>query len=68
MRKRLPKMSDIWQDDRGYFLVLKEEPLTDFDKRNGYVCCITVLDLNDGLITNGWTVSDLMIREMHFVA
>jgi len=66
--KCLPKKGDIWRDDRGPFLVLEENDLNGWDQRNGYVCDIDVLDLITRERTEKWTVSDVMLREMTFVA
>ena len=68
MKRKLPKRGDIWHDGRGPFLVLEEHKLAPWDKRVGYIFAIGVLDLENGVITNYWAVSNLMFDEMTFVA
>jgi hypothetical protein len=48
--------------------VLEEHKLAPWDKRFGYIFAIGVLDLENGVITNYWAVSNLMFDEMTFVA
>ena len=68
MKRQLPKMGDIWRDSRGPFLVLEEHKLAPWDERLGYIFAIGVLDLENGVITDYWAVSNLMFDEMTFVA
>jgi hypothetical protein len=65
---RFPKIGEIWQDDRGPFLVTAEHKLTPRDKSVGYVCAIGIIDMKNGVTTSHWEISDLMLEEMTFVA
>ena len=68
MRRQLPKRGDIWHDGRGPFLVLEEHKLAAWDKCVGYIFAIGILDLENGVITNYWAVSNIMFEELAFVA
>ena len=68
MTQRLPQRGDIWRDYRGYFLILDEHDLTLWEQRNGYLCEVSILDLDNGKIENHWTISKGQIRELSFVA
>lgn len=68
MNTRLPKVGDIWQDHHGPFLVLEEHDLPPIDARNGYVCVLTVLGLNNGIISDHWTLGNATVRELVFIA
>lgn len=68
MTQQLPQRGDIWRDYRGHFLVLDEHNLTDWDRRSGYLCEISILDLYTGKVENHWTISNIMLEELEFVA
>lgn len=66
---RLPKVGDIWKDYHGHFIVTEEHELFDWDRRDGYVCSITAvsLDNNYGTTTN-WILTPSVIEQMDFIA
>ena len=68
MTQRLPQRGDIWRDYRGYFLILDEHDLTPWEQGSGYLCEVSILDLENGKIENHWTISKGQIRELSFVA
>ena len=68
MSKRIPQIGDIWQDYHGHFLVLEEHSLTDFEKKHGYVCEISILALESGKIESFWTITRMRLEELTFVA
>lgn len=68
MKRKMPRVGDIWRDSRGAFLVTQEHNLAPWDKRVGYIFAIGVVDMENGVITNYWPVSNLMFDDMTFVA
>lgn len=68
MSKRIPQIGDIWKDYLGHFLVLEEHPLTDSEKKRGYVCEINILALETGKIENFWTINRMRLEDLTFVA
>ena len=68
MTLKLPQRGDIWRDYRGHFLVLDEHDVTPWGQRNGYLCEISILDLENGKIETYWSSSRGQIRELSFVA
>ena len=68
MKRKMPRVGDIWRDSRGDFLVLKEHKLAPWDKRVGYIFAVGIIDLANGVTTDYWPVSGFMFDDMTFVA
>jgi len=68
MTLKLPQRGDIWRDYRGHFLVLDEHDVTPWEQHNGYLCEISILDLENGKIETYWAISRERFRELSFVA
>jgi transposase len=66
---RTPKIGDIWKDSKGYFLVIDEHELSDYERKvNLYACEISLIDLQDGLPTFRWTINKEIMKGLVFIA